>query len=463
MLLNNPVLNRSLAVLVVTSTAFLFIGCGGNTDTDTPNPLAGGAASNPFAGKFTGDTLSAEFKVGSESDTLTGTITHEGATYPATAKRNGDNIAGTFTTQGKELAFTASLVEKQLKLESGGVTHIMTRHVEAPPANPLASKKDAGNPLSKTNQTKDGTTATKDAGTNTQATRTPPANAIALTKVEMETFKHPAGFTFEHPKGWQVQAGQEGILMIPDDAKKDAQGQPLEMLVIGGEDASGISAIEDPQVIQYLDGNIKQMFPAFQRVGETEKLQTLLGNGMVLNYEGKTATNLDGKAVVHATLYRGSGIFLTHLGEKTAVNARQNIARRIFSSFGWTKGQTDNNLVGTWKRSESDSSSIDSRGYVGGTTTKTWVFATDGTVAYGVGTAIYGSTSGSGYSITIDPQQSKNISKGTWSVNTNILTVIWDEGGSSTYEYKVFPHVENQTGLKLLVPGNKKPLYFIKQ
>lgn len=419
------------------------IGCGRSYEAPV-NPLATGAATSPFAGKFVGDTLTAEFKLDADGKTLTGTITHGGATYSASAKEQGDRIVGTFITQGKELAFVATLRDKTLSLESGGATHVMTRHVEAPPANPLA--------------------ATQETPTRTEPGQAPPADAIGIAKLEMQTYKHAVGFTFEHPKGWEVKEGEGNLLvMVPSDARKDEQGRPLELLMIGSDDASGINDLSDPQVMQYFDQQFAQMFPDFRRVGGTDKLQTLLGDGIVLSYEGKTPTGLDGKGAAYATLHRGSGIMLIHLGEKGAVVKRKGVARRIFSSFGWIQGQIDNNLVGTWRRSESDSSSIDSRGYIGGTTTKTWVFASDGTVAYGIGTAIYGHSAGSGYQISVDPRQKGSVSKGTWSVSQTTLTVLWDEGGTSTYEYKVFPHVENQTGLKLVQPGAKKPLYFIKQ
>ena len=54
---------------------------------------------------------------------------------------------------------------------------------------------------------------------------------------------------FGHPPGWNVQSVPDGVLLTPGDAPRDAMGNPLEALVMSGDDATGISSPDDPQVL----------------------------------------------------------------------------------------------------------------------------------------------------------------------------------------------------------------------
>jgi len=275
------------------------------------------------------------------------------------------------------------------------------------------------------------------------------------TDVEMKAYRHAAGFTFQHPAKWEVKVGDDALVLVPNDAKRDAQGQPLELIVVGGQEAEGIARADDPQVLSFFDSQ----FPKLKRAGETGSLSTLVGPGAVLTYSNDTHAT-----TIYVTLHNGIGVYLAHVSEKALAAAREPIARRMFSTFGWEKGKVDPDLVGVWRRNESSSSSVDSSGYVGASTTRVFRFAEDGRFAYGSNTRMFGHVSGGGGQVTLDPSESGGgESGGTWNVEGNRLTLLWSAGGIHTYEYSVFAHTEGRTALKLLVPGEKKPDFYIKQ
>ncbi len=271
----------------------------------------------------------------------------------------------------------------------------------------------------------------------------------------MTAYRHPAGFTFQYPKGWDLREGDEALAIVPDDAKKDARGQPRELFLVGGQEAEGVRRPDDPDVGAFFDGR----FPQLRRKEGIDALSTLVGPGAVYAYENETRS-----ATIYVTLHDGIGIFLAHVCEKELAADRRAVARRVFSTFGWGRGQLDDDLVGVWRRTESSSSDVTAAGYVGSSSTRIWRFAGDGRFAYGSNTRVFGHVSGGGGQVTLDPSgKGGGESGGRWYVEGKRLTLLWNEGGVHVYEYSVFAHTEGRTALKLLVPGEKKPDFYIKQ
>lgn len=403
------------------------------------NPLARRSGSpeaqapDPLAGEWRGQGLVVVFQARGEKRgkvSYDGQIRTGGASFPLECSRAEDGgLRGAFEAEGERYRFTGQLEDDALTLESDGEVYRLAPVGRS--ASPGAAK--AG----------DGQSAA-------------PAG--------FASFTHPRGFQFQHPAGWQVQSSEDGIVVLAEGVERDAQGQPLEMFVIGGEQAESVQRPDQPEVLAWFDAQIAQMFPQMKRGGETQALESLLGPGAALAYSGATPTGLDGQADVYVTLHRGNGIFLLHLGRRDLVEAHRDQARRMFSSFGWTQGQLDPNLVGLWHREEtSSSSSIGIDGgmdMVGSTANLYWEFRADGTVGYSSGARVFGDV---GDISLHDSGGSPNRWEGTWSVSGDTVTVMWNEGGLEQARYNVFAHVDNQTALKLTAPGEEKGTFFIRQ
>jgi len=442
---------RDVALLSLMTVA---TGSLGHAALPAQNPLAREAqnpltrqAPNAWVGTFRGTELAMTLRA--DDGAYSGSIELGGHSYTATAQRGEDGgISGIFRVGAEEFAFSATRSGPTVTLRSGGTRYEMTTvemtRLDATPARDGSRTAPGSEGAAKT-------------------------TASAL---ELKSFRHPIGFHFQHPAAWRVQSDDAAILLLPDDAKRDPRGQPLEFFLVSGEDAEGIERTDDPRVLQFFDEAVRQSYPAMRRTGAPAALTSLLGPGTVLTYEGKTPTGIDAIQTIYVALHRGLGVFMMHVGDVEQAKKRQGIARQMFSSFGWEKGKTDEQLVGLWHRNEMSAStslgvsgSIDS---VGSSSNLYWEFQADGTVRYAQGTRVFGNVGGgvdgSGSQVSILSEGGGNKPwVGSWSVAGTRLHVLWNGGGAETYEYSVFAHTEGRTALKLLVPGERKPKFFIKQ
>jgi hypothetical protein len=117
---------------------------GANHRADPDNPLAPPPPS-PFIGKFKSDKLSIEFRL--DNGNLAGAVTMGAKQYPLEAKADGNNMTGTFDSNGKSFDFTATLLGSQLNFETNGKVFPLKREeaAVAPAAN--HSGGDTANPL----------------------------------------------------------------------------------------------------------------------------------------------------------------------------------------------------------------------------------------------------------------------------------------------------------------------------
>ena len=49
--------------------------------------------------------------------------------------------------------------------------------------------------------------------------------------------------------GWQIVESVDGIALLPGDAQRDAQGNPLEIFMLGSDNAAGINDPADPTTL----------------------------------------------------------------------------------------------------------------------------------------------------------------------------------------------------------------------
>jgi len=402
--------------------------------SSSENPLA---RPDPFAGTFRGDELSVELRRAGTG--YEGSIQLGDQSFPASAKREGDAVTGTFRAGGEDFPFRATLDGDAMTLESGGAKYELVK-VGATGGGATVGKR--------AEDERDGAGAAK---------------SVAPPGVDMKTYKHPLGYVFQYPKSWQVQGTDMGLLILPDDAKKDEAGQPLELFILSGEEAPGIERPDDPQVGAFFDTTVAEVMPFLRRKGETKSLGSLLGPGAVFGYEGTNPMGRKIQATVYVTLHRGNGIFLLHLSDASLHGPREPVARYMFSSFGFERGETDPAVVGDWGREEMEGSSFDPiTGGVGASTKILYRFEKDGTCWVGTDTRFFGTVQGAGGSVTVDdPGGRGNTTRGMWGVRDGKLSILWEGGGADVFEYRVFDH-QGSPALKL-VAGGGKPKYFTKR
>ncbi|MGD2085422.1 MAG: hypothetical protein PVH61_04480 [Candidatus Aminicenantes bacterium] len=96
--------------------------------------------------------------------------------------------------------------------------------------------------------------------------------AGAMPNNGIKTYRHNSGLTLQHPVNWTVTEKEAGVSILPGDAKKNAMGQPLEVLLLLSVPAQGITSVNSPQVLQFFDMTMNEMFGNMQRQGQTKQI-----------------------------------------------------------------------------------------------------------------------------------------------------------------------------------------------
>jgi len=78
-------------------------------------------------------------------------------------------------------------------------------------------------------------------------------------------YHHPTGLTFWYPQSWRLQELDEALQLVPNDVVT-AQKGPSEIYFVGGESiaGSGISHANDPQVVSYVDQQVRSVLHQLQ-------------------------------------------------------------------------------------------------------------------------------------------------------------------------------------------------------
>jgi hypothetical protein len=244
------------------------------------------------------------------------------------------------------------------------------------------------------------------------------------------TYRHPLGYSFEHPTGWRVEQRQQGTLILPGDAATDAAGNALEIIALSSQAAPGIERADDPQVLAFFEQNS----PGMRRVSQVERLASGLGAGIVLTFEG-TLNGIDARRRLYVTLHNGEAIYVMHESSRELGPKRDDAARAIFTSLSYAQPASDPQVVGQWRRSM-NTGSTDSRGGIFTQDDEAIVLHPDGRVEYGRSTTISGTSSG----VSILGGGNPNVQRGRYTAAGGTITVTWEQGGTERFEYSVFMH-----------------------
>ena len=255
-----------------------------------------------------------------------------------------------------------------------------------------------------------------------------------------KTYRHAIGFSFWYPEGWTVVEVEGGLrLTPPEPGMKD--GSPTELYFLAGESVAGeaIKAADDPQVIQYLDGQIQGLSPALKRTTEPALVPVGKDKGVVLEWQGKTATGNDVRAKAFAVIINDHAVALLAIGVSDTLRQRDADLQAMFTSFGFGEGQKDAALVGSWhllstsvisNNSPFETSWSNARAV--SDTNSTMILAADGTwtrtdtrhmIAMGAGVSL--------------EDKSQKTRKGRWFAGSGGLHLIEDDNTWDEYKYQV--------------------------
>ena len=173
--------------------------------------------------------------------------------------------------------------------------------------------------------------------------------ASAAAAPQTTSFVHSVGFSFDYPTKWQLKQIQEGIMLIPHNAVRDAAGQPMELVIIGFVDTAGVTDPFEPSFANAFEQRYRSIVPSLARGGDLDWLNSSLGTGLLVPYEDSRGNRHQLYCAAHDDL----GIFLAHVTQRGTVRRPNGKVQQIFSSFSWTESMIDPALIRSWSRAAS--------------------------------------------------------------------------------------------------------------
>jgi hypothetical protein len=274
------------------------------------------------------------------------------------------------------------------------------------------------------------------------------AGAPAAPPGQGKTYRHPIGFTMWHPTGWQVLE-QEGALQLapPDPATRD--GQPAELYFVTGESVAeeGITRSDDPQVTAYMNEQVAAFAPQLKAKGITGTVPLAHGSGTIMDWEAQSPTGEAILARAYIAIVKQSGVSLIAMGQKDKVMAREQVLRKVFTSFSVDEGERDPAVVGTWHlvseystTNRSPFEPPETRASIASETKNTLVLRPDGTwqqtiVSHFI--AIGASNPITGGSIVLDSGPERKTYQGRWNAGNGALYLMSQDDRYDDYKYQV--------------------------
>ena len=164
-------------------------------------------------------------------------------------------------------------------------------------------------------------------------------------------YHHPTGLTFWYPQSWRLQELDEALQLIPNDVAMTPEG-PSEFYFVSGESVagSGISRADDPQVINYVDQQVRSVLPQLNLSSEREYMDLMGTQGVVFRWAGNNNAGkpIEGRAFI--VIAKDVALTLSAIAYKGLIDKRTPSLKKIFTSFVLGDGQLDKALVGTWNK-----------------------------------------------------------------------------------------------------------------
>jgi len=275
------------------------------------------------------------------------------------------------------------------------------------------------------------------------ATESPTGKDEALpvfTQEKGKVYRHVIGFSLWHPDSWEVKEHDEFLQLIPADAGQTPEG-PTELFFVTGEDVAddAITDPADPQVIAYLDEQVRSFLPVMQQTGRPEPVKMAGGKGVILRWQGKNPRGQTIVATAFVCILRGHGVALLAIGFKERIEKRDPELRRIFASFGFGEGERDPALVGRWKlvavTSITNTSPFEtdwSRAQLASKSESTLTFTADGRwERYDKSHLLVGSAG-----VWLE-DNSETTNRGRWNAGGGSLYMVWEDSSWDDFQYQL--------------------------
>jgi len=245
-----------------------------------------------------------------------------------------------------------------------------------------------------------------------------------------KTLKHPLGVSIRYPGNWTQRDTPLGIQFLPPGVAVGGD----EVYLLGGIPAQGVTDSADPRVEQTAVAVISQSAPALHRAGEAKPMQTQVGAGRILAWEGGS----NGRARMYLAIAKDHLIALTAIGSKPKLDKRDPILRQLFATLSAGSVERDQRIAGVWKYT--GTSSIDAKNSVGRITAssvsdsqRTIVVRPDGTCTW----RQVSRTIALGSGVSIDSGDQVETKNGQWVAGSGRVTLIWDNGKREEYAYRL--------------------------
>ena len=164
-------------------------------------------------------------------------------------------------------------------------------------------------------------------------------------------YRHPTGLTFWYPQSWRLQELDEALQLVPNDVVTTQEG-PSELYFVSGESiaGSGITRADDPQVIGYVDQQVRSVLPQLQLSGDREYVPLMGTQGVVFRWAGSNNAGkpIEGRAYI--VISKDVALILSAIAYKGLIDKRDASLKKVFTSFVLGEGQLDQALVGTWNK-----------------------------------------------------------------------------------------------------------------
>lgn len=164
-------------------------------------------------------------------------------------------------------------------------------------------------------------------------------------------YRHPTGLTFWYPQSWRLQELDEALQLVPNDVVTTQEG-PSELYFVSGESiaGSGITRADDPQVIGYVDQQVRSVLPQLHLSGDREYVQLMGTQGVVFRWAGSNNVGKPIESRAYIVISKGVALVLSAIAYKGLIDKRTASLKKVFTPFVLGEGQLDQALVGSWNK-----------------------------------------------------------------------------------------------------------------
>ncbi len=266
-------------------------------------------------------------------------------------------------------------------------------------------------------------------------------SAANVSTADWQEFRHSSGATLTHPPDWRLVEQANGVNVQPPNPATN------EMIIATGMAASGATDPGAPDVANYLDASLLQMFPGLRRTGAPVPVTAAEAKGALYRYEGTLGDGSEVASHVYVTIQNGIALSLSAMAPPDRLDSRAPTLEKIFASMtaaapaatagGSTPTGDDARLVGMFAGESLAGGGSDV--YVN--TQLVYVLNRDGTLYYGAQSHFSASERDYNGDLvwTASGNSGGNVERGRWSAGNGFLTIRWDSGQQSYFAYGFEP------------------------